>query len=162
MSCLPGNAPQAPVCVTFRTSLRCDLTEISRARLELREFLQEQSVRSEEVFACELALAEACNNAVQNATPDGRSTPIEVLAICTPKRVELHVTDHTPGFDFPSKVQLPNSDAEHGRGLFFIQSCMDTTEYSRNAGHNNLVMGKTRAAEPCSSGDTSNVAELRS
>src|SRR5947207_10976456 len=114
------------VCATLRTSLRCDLNSVSAARLELRGFLQQHGVRHEEVSACELALAEACNNAIQNATTDGRRRSVDVLAICTRSKVELHINDHTRGFDWPdSAVELPDSNDEHGRGLFFIQSMMD-------------------------------------
>src|SRR5256885_7868312 len=89
------------VCAALRTSLPCDLSSVSAARLELRGFLQQHGVRREEVSACELALAEACNNAIQNATTDGRRRSVDVLAICTRSKVELHVSDHTRGFDWP-------------------------------------------------------------
>jgi len=152
--------------VTFRTSLQCDLSEVTPTRLELREFLQEQGVGQEEISACELALAEACNNAVQNATDEARNNVIEVLAICTPSKVELHVSDHTPGFEWADKVPLPAIEAEHGRGLFFIQSCMDTANYFRGPDENRLVMGKLRAPTGASplpaDGDDLRVADLRS
>jgi len=65
------------VCATLRTSLPCDLSSVSAARLELRGFLQQHGVRREEISACELALAEACNNAIQNATTDGQRRSVD-------------------------------------------------------------------------------------
>ena len=153
----PGEVPLPPngertgnsgpcVCATLRTSLSCDLSSVSAARLELRGFLQQHGVRREEVSACELALAEACNNAIQNATTDGRRRSVEVLAICTRSKVELHVNDHTLGFDWPSSaVELPDIQDEHGRGLFFIQSVMDSATYFRRRDGNGLIMRKMRA-----------------
>jgi len=128
--------------------LQCDLSEVTPARLEVREFLQEQGVGEIEISACELALAEACNNAIQNATREGRESPIDIVAVCTPSQVELHVNDHTPGFDWPDKVPLPSLDAEHGRGLFFIQACMDTADYIRGPEANRLMMRKSRTTPP--------------
>src|SRR4051812_44596758 len=124
-------ATQTPVCVTFRTSLQCELSRVSEARLEVRRFLEEQAVSEQEISACELALAEACNNAVQNTTTEGKESPVEILVICTPTKVELHVSDHTPGFDWPTEAALPECDQENGRGVFFIQSFMDGANYFR-------------------------------
>lgn len=137
-------ATNAPACVTFRTSLECELSRVSEARLEVRRFLEEQAVSEAEICACELALAEACNNAVQNVTIEGKESPVEILVICTPAKVELHVSDHTPGFDWPEQAKLPECERENGRGIFFIQSFMDGTNYFRGTQENNLVMRKMR------------------
>src|SRR6266404_5110133 len=82
---------KASACVTFRTAFPCDLSRVSAARLAVKRFLEEQSVRREEASACELALAEACNNAIQNATPEGLKRPVELLVLCTTSKIELHV-----------------------------------------------------------------------
>jgi len=141
-------ATHAPVCVTFRTSLPCELDAVSPARVEIGNFLREQGVHQEEISACELALAEACNNAIQNATPEGRKRPVEIVAICTRSKVELHVIDHTAGFDWPQSMGAPNWQEEHGRGLFFIQSFMDRASYFRGRTENSMVMRKLRASRP--------------
>src|SRR5205807_4945011 len=99
---------------------------------------------TEEITACELALAEACNNAIQNATPAGRKQPVEIIAICTHSKVELYVNDHTLGFEWPQDLQVPDWQNEHGRGLFFIQSFMDRASYFRGPNGNSLLMQKMR------------------
>src|SRR4051812_8435479 len=134
----------APVCVTFRTSLPCELEAVSAARVEVGDFLREHGVHQEEISACELSLAEACNNAIQNATPEGREHPVDIVAICTGSKVELHVNDHTAGFDWPQKTETPDCTDEHGRGLFFIRSFMDRANYFRVHSGNSLVMRKMR------------------
>src|SRR5258706_3544700 len=157
-------ASHAPVCVTFRTSLECDLGKVSSARREMRCFLEEQGIRHEEISACELALAEACNNAIQSAPPGARDRQVEILAICTPSKIELHVTDHTEGFEWPETIGLPEDHEEHGRGLFFIQSFMDEANYFRGPHENSLVMRKMRAASPAwalPAGADTAVQELR-
>src|SRR5436309_1831609 len=117
-------APNASQCVTFRYPLPCDLGQVRGARLAARHFLEEQRVQEEEIMACELALAEACNNAVQNASGAGLLEPIEIIIICTGSKVEIHVHDHTAGFDWPEQTDLPDPEDERGRGIFFIQSFM--------------------------------------
>ena len=55
-----------------RVVFRCDLAEARVATRILRAFLAEQGLDETEQFNCELCLTEACNNAVQYATADGR------------------------------------------------------------------------------------------
>jgi len=60
----------------LRIWLPCHLAEVRPAALRASDFLRENGVRPEEVQACELALVEACNNAVQYATEPGQVQPI--------------------------------------------------------------------------------------
>jgi serine phosphatase RsbU (regulator of sigma subunit)/anti-sigma regulatory factor (Ser/Thr protein kinase) len=137
-------AANAAQCVTFRYPLPCDLSQVRAARLAVRAFLEEQRLHEEEISACELGLAEACNNAVQYSVGPKCLEPIEILVICTPWKIEIHVNDHTEGFDWPEEVKLPDLENESGRGIFFIQSLMDGANYFRGHGENSLVMRKMR------------------
>lgn len=129
--------------VSFRVALACNLAEVRPATLAVRGFLEGQQVPEAELAACELALAEACNNAVQHAPESAWHMPVEVRAIYDGTKVELHVTDHTAGFDWPGHAELPAPESEHGRGLFFIQHLMDEASYLRGTDENCLVMSKT-------------------
>lgn len=131
--------------VALRLSLSCDLAEVRPAALALQDFLTEQGVSAEELAACELALAEACNNAINYATEAGRRQPVVVEAVCTALTIELRVTDHTSGFDWPGHVDLPDSSSERGRGLFLIHSVTDSAIYLRGRGENSLVLRKARS-----------------
>jgi serine phosphatase RsbU (regulator of sigma subunit)/anti-sigma regulatory factor (Ser/Thr protein kinase) len=122
----------------LRLSVPCDLAEVRPAVLGVRGFLAEQGLPAEELTNCELALAEACNNAINYAGEGGKRKPIEIEVFCSLTRVEFRVNDHTPGFDWPERVELPDSESERGRGLFLIQSLMDTSQYLRGAGENSL------------------------
>ena len=136
--------PQSPLAVRLRLSLSCDLAEVRPVRLAVRDFLQAHGLATAELLACELALAEACNNAIQYASRAGRNQPIEVHVICRNSKVELRVADHTPGFKWPARVKMPASDCECGRGLVFIQFLMDRARYFRGRRENRLVMRKQR------------------
>ena len=65
--------------VALRLSLACDLIEVRPATLALRGFLLEQGIASGEVEACELAVAEACNNAIKYVSNGAREKDIEKL-----------------------------------------------------------------------------------
>jgi serine phosphatase RsbU (regulator of sigma subunit)/anti-sigma regulatory factor (Ser/Thr protein kinase) len=120
------------------------LAEVPSARRAVRRFLTEQGLHEEELAACELALAEACNNAIQNVRQGGHLQPVEITVLCTDSKVEICVNDRTPGFEWPDEVNLPDMNSERGRGLFFIQSFMDTAQYFRGKNENSLVMRKMR------------------
>src|SRR5712671_4959265 len=103
---------------TWGWAMGCALEQVRPAAAAARAFLQQHGVAEAEAEACELALVEACNNAVLYAQPERRAQPIALQIFYRPGAVEFHVTDHTPGFDWPAEVNLPAPDAEHGRGLF--------------------------------------------
>jgi len=106
------------------------------------EFLAAQKVHPDHLAACELALVEACNNAVLYARKECRNQPVELELVCQPPWLELQVIDHTAGFELPCELHLPEPDAEHGRGLFIIRSLMDHVFYLRGQVENRLVMRK--------------------
>ncbi len=132
-------------CITLRLTLNCDLAEVRPATLALRGFLAEHGVPGEELVACELALAEACNNAINHADDTSRHMRIGVEAACSPTEIEIRVSDHTSGFDWPDRVELPDPTCERGRGVFLIQSLMNSSTYLRGRGENCLVMRKSRS-----------------
>jgi anti-sigma regulatory factor (Ser/Thr protein kinase) len=126
--------------------LACDLEKVRDAADAARRFLTEQGCWAADVLDCELALVEACNNAIQYASPENREKPVMVEVSCAPSAIELRVSDHTPGFDWPEQVSLPDADREHGRGLYLIQSVMDSVQYLRSPGKNTLVLRRRRTA----------------
>src|SRR5436190_411031 len=83
--------------ISKRVAFKCDLTESRIATRLLRAFLSEQGLDESEQFNCELCLAEACNNAVQNATEVGARLPVVAEATVLGASVELRVTDRTNG-----------------------------------------------------------------
>jgi serine phosphatase RsbU (regulator of sigma subunit)/anti-sigma regulatory factor (Ser/Thr protein kinase) len=129
--------------VALRISLPCNLAGVRMAAQTVSQFLERQCLAPDEIRACELALVEACNNAVQYAGANG-AAPVRVDVLCESEAVELHVCDHTPGFDWPKEFVLPDADQERGRGLFLISSHMDEVSYLRGAESNRLLMRKQR------------------
>jgi anti-sigma regulatory factor (Ser/Thr protein kinase) len=125
---------------TLCLSLACDLREVRRAASELRRFLAGQKCPQTDVTDCELALVEACNNAIQYAQGAARAAPVLVQVSCGLRVIELRITDHTAGFVMPEQLPLPNPEAERGRGLFLIRSVMQQVDYVRGDDQNTLVL----------------------
>jgi serine phosphatase RsbU (regulator of sigma subunit)/anti-sigma regulatory factor (Ser/Thr protein kinase) len=133
--------------VALKLALGCDLLEVRPAAGLMRSFLLEQGVSEQEIQACELALAEACNNAIKYVPSGKRSESIQVDVLCGSEQLELRVNDHTQGFEWPEKVDLPDFEKETGRGLYLIHSVMDHVKYLRGRGQNCLIMQRRRAGQ---------------
>ena len=130
---------------SLRLSLPCDLGAVRGAVQAVHNFLIEQGWGDEELMSFDLALVEACNNAVKYAGAAGRAQPIELEANSDATQVEFRVHDHSPGFEWPRNIQLPDQESESGRGIYLIHSLMDYAGYFRGRGENILVMRKRRS-----------------
>jgi serine phosphatase RsbU (regulator of sigma subunit)/anti-sigma regulatory factor (Ser/Thr protein kinase) len=123
-------------------SMPCELGHVRSTVLAARDFLASQGIENNELLGCELALVEACNNAIRYAPDNRRNLPVEVHLFIEKSRLEMHVVDHTKGFDWPGKIELPAPEQENGRGLFIIQSLTDQVLYLRGSDENRLVLRK--------------------
>lgn len=128
--------------ITF--SIASDLGEVRCAAESIRDFLSRSGCAASDISDCELALVEACNNAILYAQPE-RQQRVEIEAQCGVHAIQLRITDHTRGFEWPEKAVLPKTDSETGRGVFLIQSVMSTTKYERDLGGNTLLLQKVRS-----------------
>jgi serine/threonine-protein kinase RsbW len=127
-----------------RLCLACCLAEVQGTARAARSFLADQGCGDSELIDYELALVEACNNAIEHAGKEGRNRSVVVEIWCNRKEVELRITDHTAGFEWPEQTMLPDSQRESGRGLYLIRALMDYAQYFRGAGENVLVIRKRR------------------
>ena len=137
---------ERPLCC--RVEAACNLHAVTDARRQVKQFLDESGVAAEELGAWELALAEASNNAVLYVGEAGRAQPVCLEASVGEQQVEVRITDHTPGFDLPEVVELPDPLSESGRGLFMIKSLTDEASYLRSPRENCFVLRKRRQALP--------------
>ncbi len=138
----PRSAKLLPVSRSKSITFPCNVAAGRAAGLALRQFLAEQGFSDDVLFACELSLAEACNNAVHHATPDQRQQSVTAEARLNDGWIELTVIDHTNGFDWPGTIPPPDPNINAGRGLYLIQSMMDEVSYTRSASGNRMQMRK--------------------
>jgi serine phosphatase RsbU (regulator of sigma subunit)/anti-sigma regulatory factor (Ser/Thr protein kinase) len=138
---------------TLRLVFAPDLSSARAAAATIRRFLAEQGVPEKELFSYELCVAEAAYNAIAHAAGSARELAPVAEALFTSDQIELRVTDHTAGFVLPERIPPPSPLAEHGRGLFLIQSAMDEVRYLRGTKENILIMRKRRRAnQPATAG----------
>ena len=131
-----------------RTSLRvetvCEFSAVRAGVAQVCGWLGELGLPEADLGAWELALIEAANNAVKYAPPEARQRPVVIEISAGARDLEARVTDHTPGFDWPSEIKLPAPDAERGRGLYLMKTLTDEMFYLRHPGENVLVLRRTR------------------
>jgi serine/threonine-protein kinase RsbW len=128
----------------FRLALACDLAQVREAARAMRGFLAGQGCAEADLIACDLVIVEACNNAIEYALEDRRREPVIIEALCHADELELRITDHTPGFEWPEAATLPDPHSESGRGVYLIRSLMDAVSYIRGSEGNTLVLRKKR------------------
>ena len=132
--------------ITLRLEIPCEFTAVRNATQHVAAWLAERGLKEAELGAWELALVEAANNAVKYASPAARKFPVGLEVSCGEREVEVRVTDHTAGFEWPTEIKLPAEDAEHGRGLYLMESLTDKIFYLRGAQENVLVLRRARPA----------------
>ena len=140
MAEIPGASRPA----VLQFALPCDLKKVRDAAQTAHRFMVEHGCSEEILTACDLALVEACNNAIKYAPESARKHPVLVEILCTSRQIELRITDHTQGFEWPKRIELPEPESESGRGLYLIQSLMDSARYLRSKSQNVLILRKSR------------------
>lgn len=124
-----------------------NLEGVREAARALRHYLSIQGVDEEHQQHWELLAVEAGNNAVQYINPGNPNIakPVRFLVNLSADCVEIAISDHSEGFDWPERVALPDDDSERGRGLFLINELTDSVRYLRGHQENFLVMRKNRS-----------------
>jgi serine/threonine protein phosphatase PrpC len=69
--------------------LPCALEEVRPAMRKVSDFLRDEGLHPEELMACEPAVTEACNNAIQYADGSSSRQPVEVRTFCNGSAVEF-------------------------------------------------------------------------
>lgn len=124
--------------------LDCTFAAVRQGATQIREYLHSRSLPEKDIWACELAFVEGCNNAVQH-TPDALiSKKIIIELTLHSTYIELRINDHSHGCEFPDDPSLPPADAESGRGIFLIRTLMDDVAYICSKSSNCLVLKRAR------------------
>ena len=107
----------------FRRSFPPHTSSARLLRELLRPYLAAVGCRGAEAEASLLCADEALINAVSHAP----QTPVLVAAWVREDRLVLEVSDEGPGLDVARvrRDEVPDLEAEHGRGLFLIHQLMD-------------------------------------
>jgi serine/threonine-protein kinase RsbW len=131
--------------------LRREAATVPLARRMLLGAMDSAGVDSEISYDLAVALSEACANAVEHG--DGaRTDGYRVTACIDGDTCHVEVTDAGPGFpgvraDRPATTAPPPggpearpAEAEHGRGLFLIESLADHVRFANRPHHGGAVV----------------------
>ena len=140
------NATRSEHRISFRVEAACEFSAVRAAVAAVRDWLAEKNFPEAELGAWELALIEAGNNAVKYAGAEAKKLPVVIEVSAGERSVEVRVTDHTAGFDWPREIKLPDADAERGRGIYLMKSLTDDIFYLRSAAQNILALHRARPA----------------
>ncbi|MBB5350883.1 serine phosphatase RsbU (regulator of sigma subunit)/anti-sigma regulatory factor (Ser/Thr protein kinase) [Haloferula luteola] len=132
---------------SWRWSGPYTLEAVRDASMQARQFLNTHRVPEDHASGWELVLSEAGNNCVLHPGDPPPTGDLEVTLTLHPEEIVLHLTDRTPGFDWPDDPQLPPEDSESGRGLFLIEALTDDRIYARGR-HANLLRLSRRLPAP--------------
>jgi anti-sigma regulatory factor (Ser/Thr protein kinase) len=97
-------------------------------------------------YACQMAVAEACENIVKHGYGIGQPGDICVEVIPSPGQLVIRLEDSGPRFNparRPGRREFDQNDPPvGGLGLVIIHHVMDRVTYLRRAGVNRLTMRK--------------------
>ena len=139
---LSGTATNAPA---WHWDGPATLPGVRAAAIAARAWLAENGVAEDGLGAWELLLSEAGNNVAEHGS---EGSALEIDFIILRDRVVARITDHTPGFDWPDSVSLPDDDSESGRGLFLIEALTSARDYLRGKSGNVLTLEREDVAVP--------------
>jgi serine/threonine-protein kinase RsbW len=116
------------------------------ARMAALAIASEIGFNYDDMKDVELAVAEACANAVEHAG-GGECGPVLIRFVLGPRNLTVEVIDRGPGFD-PEQLEAEGSeDTPGGLGILIIRSVMDEVEIRCDAQAGTCVrMVKHRAA----------------
>ena len=113
-------------CLLVESRWRSQPANVQHARESIREVLRTVS-DPEEAGLIELAVGEACANAVEHGSPAGPRNEFVLRCRLAGPRLVLEVEDEGRGTD-PANLPMAGTPcllAERGRGLFMIRQIMD-------------------------------------
>lgn len=120
------------------------LEEVSRLSAHVRALCEAAAVPPDAMMDIELALAEAANNIIIHGYHGRTDGMIAVGVRIAADSVSLELQDE--GEAVPeglfSKCRAISADAESGRGIGIIQSCIDRIDYRSEGGRNRLLLTK--------------------
>ena len=122
--------------------LDCNFASVRGGATQIRSYLHSCGLPEKDIWACELAFVEGCNNAVQHTPATHSAEKIVVELALHATYIELRINDHSRGCDIPIDPALPPAEAERGRGIFLMRSLMDDVAYIRSKSSNCLVLKK--------------------
>lgn len=127
--------------VRTSTRLARERAAVPSARAFVRHALHSAGAPPESLDPLELAVAEACNNAILHATGDA----FRVTLVVEGSHVTITVSDTGAGFVPPDRPRMPAPEAMGQRGLALMQALVDNVRVSSGAQGTTVVLEQSLA-----------------
>jgi serine/threonine-protein kinase RsbW len=116
-------------------SLPATPLSVTRARRLVSDVAGRLGVSADDRANLELALSEACTNAVEHGSPQGGANAFHIRCELREHQFVVEVRDEGHGFD-ACEPSLPDDDClcDGGRGLFLMRHMVDAMEFDRRPG----------------------------
>ena len=127
-----------PVEISLPSSL--DSVEVAAKRAD--EFVKECGMGDEMAYAVDLAVRESVANAVKHGNKYDDAKNVELRFANDDGLLEITVRDHGVGFDVADVPDPTNPDnllKANGRGILFMNSFMDSIEWSNHSSGGTVV-----------------------
>lgn len=130
-------------------SCAAGLEEVQTLAAHLRDRCAALKLADDAVIDLELAMVEAANNIVLHGYA-GHEGTLSMAVRCADNTITVELRDH--GVPMPAEMlwgDRPFSlDAESGRGIAIMQSCVDDIVYRQEGGINVLTLAKRLRSAP--------------
>ena len=112
-------------------SIQSDLTEVASARDWVSALAHRSGFSQQEVLELQLAVSEACTNAIKHAYSMERSHTIELSATIDDDQIQLVIRDFGKKMDFHN-YQKPDLEtpSEGGYGIYLLLCLMDEVSFN--------------------------------
>lgn len=109
--------------------------EIRTLRNMVLRFAGNLPFTSDTLDDIELAVGEACSNAIRHGSPKGSEDTITLKCSKCERHLEIEVSDNGCGFN-PAQVPSPNPNinTRGGMGIFLMHKLMDRVEFEFHSG----------------------------
>lgn len=123
--------------------LESSLTNVDPVASAIRSWCESHDLPSAMTGQIELVVVEAVTNVIVHAYRKLAGQPIEISWWREGERLLIEMRDHGRPIAVLPEGELPDPEAESGRGWYIIRSLMDTVAYRREQEENILLLGKT-------------------
>lgn len=108
---------------------------IRTLRLRIMEFFSASLFSQEDLSDMEIAVGEACSNAIRHGSPRGGLDEVNAKCMRNEHTLIVEILDNGHGFD-PNSVAVPQLErcAEDGMGIFLMRSLIDEVEFTFGPG----------------------------
>nr|WP_155987970.1 anti-sigma B factor RsbW [Gorillibacterium massiliense] len=127
---------------TIKLAIPATADYIDLARLTLYGVANKMGFSYEDIEDMKVAVAEACNNAVLHAYPEGETGTVDLAYEMSENGLAIHIRDHGTSFSYeePAADLAPNAQQEladisvGGLGIYLMQALMDEVVVTNDEG----------------------------